>query len=217
MLDVLNRIGVRRVLEVGAGIGNTAAKIAALGCDVTALEPDPILYGKLRARLGDRARNETFLQHAPRARYDALVAESTFFQMDLDQAFRRAAELLEPGGHLALIEAVWTEKVTAERSLELHERTKRLFGIPVASSAPWTWKDWTERLTKAGFSTAYQELLPKGSAGYPPSGLRSQYLSALARDPRLVFWTLRFRIAKRFAAMPPGSLESRLYIGRRSQ
>src|ERR1700748_3265950 len=52
MLDWLAERNVRRVLEVGAGIGITAARMASLGWDVTALEPDPVMVAGLQRRLG---------------------------------------------------------------------------------------------------------------------------------------------------------------------
>ena len=46
MLGWLSERGVRQVLEVGAGIGNTSARMVALGWDVTSIEPDPVLFAK---------------------------------------------------------------------------------------------------------------------------------------------------------------------------
>src|SRR6202045_5022345 len=87
ILRWLTEQNVRRVLEVGAGIGNTAARMASFGWDVTAIEPDPILFAKLQERLGKSARCESFLGHGPTAPYDAIIAESVFFQMHLAQVF----------------------------------------------------------------------------------------------------------------------------------
>jgi len=205
---------VRRVLEVGAGIGNTAARMAALGWDVTALEPDPILFAKLRERLGAAARCETFLGHGPAAPYDAIVAESVFFQMHLAQVFAHARALLKPGGYLAFVEAVWTERITAAKSTELHETTQRLFGIPVGSREPLTWQDWSTQLRNSGFETVHAELLPRGSAGHPPAVDWSSSILAMVRDPRLVLWMARYRVRKRCARMPAGVQESWVFLGR---
>ncbi len=174
ILQWLTERNVHRVLEVGAGIGNTAARMAALGWDVTAIEPDPVLFTRLRRRLGRSARCEGFLEHQPAAPYDAIVAESVFFQMNLVQVFAHARTLLEPGGHLAFVEAVWTEQITAAVSSELHDTTQRVFGIPVGSREPLTWRDWCGLLSDFGFETIHGELLPRGSAGHPPTpiGLR---------------------------------------------
>ena len=42
------------VLDVGAGTGALAMTLASAGYSVTALEPDPEMYGQLLARLGAR-------------------------------------------------------------------------------------------------------------------------------------------------------------------
>ncbi|MGH8209430.1 MAG: class I SAM-dependent methyltransferase, partial [Steroidobacteraceae bacterium] len=164
MLRLLNERNVQRVLEVGAGIGNTAARMASLGWDVTALEPDPVLFAKLEKRLGGSARCEPFLQHQSVAPYDAIVAESVFFQMNLAEVFTHARALLKPGGYLAFVEAVWTERITARQCRELHENTQWLFGIPVGSSEPLTWSHWSAVLRDCDFETLHAELLPRGSA-----------------------------------------------------
>lgn len=208
---------VRRVLEIGAGIGNTAARMTSLGWDVTAIDPDPVLFARLKERLGSSARCEPFLGHIPTAPYDAIIAESVFFQMDLAQVFAHASALLKPGGYLAFVEAVWTDRITAAMSRELHENTNRLFGISVGSREPLTWHDWVKHLGDAGFDTVHAELLPRGSVGHPPTANRSSSIRAMLRDPRLVLWMARYRVRKRFARMPMEIQESWIFLGRRSQ
>jgi len=215
ILHWLGERNVHRVLEVGAGIGNTAVRMAALGWDVTAIEPDQILFRKLESRLGIRARCETFLGHRPQEPYDAIVAESVFFQMDLAQVFAHARAFLKPGGYLAFVEAVWTKKITAVMSSELHENTKRLFGIAVGSREPLTADDWSKHLRNSGFEIVHAELLPRGSAGHPPTADRRASIRAALRDPRLVIWMARFRLRKRFARMPSGIQESWIFLGKR--
>jgi SAM-dependent methyltransferase len=214
ILQWLSERRVQRVLEVGAGIGNTATRMTALGWNVTAIEPDPILFARLRRRLGASARCETFLAHAPAAPYEAIIAESVLFQMDLAQAFAHARRLLRPGGYLAFSEAVWTERITAALSTELHDRTQHLFGIAVGSREPLTWRDWCRLLREAGFDTAQAELLPRGSAGHPPTGNWPASIVAMVRDPRLALWMARYRARKRFAKMPAGVQESWMFLGR---
>jgi SAM-dependent methyltransferase len=216
MLRWLTEHNVRRVLEVGAGIGNTAARMASLGWDVTAIEPDPVLFARLRKRLGRSARCEQFLEHQPAVRYDAIVAESVFFQMNLARIFTHARALLEPGGYLAFVEAVWTERITAAMSSELHDSTQRLFGIPVGSREPLTWRDWSRLLRDSGFETMHAELLPRGSAGHPPTPNWPASIVAMVRDPRLALWMARYRQRKRLLRMPTGVQESRIFLGRAS-
>jgi SAM-dependent methyltransferase len=214
ILRRLTELGVRRVLEVGAGMGNTTARMATLGWDVTAIEPDPILHARLRQRAGATARCEEFLHHRPASPYDAIIAESVFFQMDLAQAFAHARALLKPGGCLAFIEAVWTDRINAALARELHENTARLFGMAVGSREPLMWKDWSRQLEDSGFETLYAELLPRGSAGAPPTVDRSASILAMVRDPRLVLWRARYRLRKRISKMPAGVQESWMFVGR---
>ena len=214
ILRWLRENNVRRVLEVGAGIGNTAARMATFGWDVTAIEPDPVLFARLRKRLGRSARCEQFLGHQPAKPYDAIVAESVFFQMNLSQVFARAGVLLKPGGHLAFVEAVWTDRITAAMSSELHDTTQRLFGIPVGSREPLTWRDWSGLLSDSGFETIHAELLPPGSAGHPPSANLPASVAAMICDPRLALWMVRYRLRKRLSVMPAGVQESRIFLGR---
>jgi SAM-dependent methyltransferase len=206
---------VHRVLEIGAGIGNTAARMTSLGWDVTAIDPDPILFARLKERLGPSARCESFLRHGPTAPYDAIIAESVFFQMDLAQVFAHAGALLKPGGYLAFVEAVWTDRVTAEMSRELHENTQRLFGVPVGSREPLTWRDWSKHLRDSGFETVHAELLPRGSVGHPPTVNWPSSFRAMVRDPRLVLWMARYRLRKRLARMPAEVQESWIFLGKR--
>jgi SAM-dependent methyltransferase len=217
ILQWLGEHHVQRVLEVGAGIGNTASRMVALGWDVTALEPDPILFRVLQKRVGARARDESFLDHQPTQRYDAIVAESVFFQMDLPRSFAHARALLEPGGHLAFVEAVWTDKITARTSRELHERTLRLFGIAVGSYEPLTARDWCHRLSDSGFDVVRNEPLPNGSAGSPPTPAWGTSIRAVCRDPRLMLWMARFRMRKRLSRMPFGVQESCIFLARAAQ
>ncbi len=56
------------VLEIGAGVGVTAAALAAAGFDVTALEPDPGMYAVMLSRLALRPDLESRLTPIPKAR-----------------------------------------------------------------------------------------------------------------------------------------------------
>lgn len=182
--------------------------------DVTAIEPDPVLFDRLNSRLGVAARCEQFLDHRPAAPYDAVVAESVFFQMNLADVFAHTRAILRPGGYLAFVEAVWTESVDAATSRQLHETTEQLFGIAVGSREPMTWRDWSRQLTRSGFETVHAELLPRGSAGHPPTANWPASIAAMMRDPRLALWSVRYRARKRIARMPPGMQESRIFLGR---
>jgi SAM-dependent methyltransferase len=214
ILRLLAGRGVRRVLEVGAGIGNTAMRMSQLGWDVTALEPDPVLFGILERRLGARARREQLAAHQTSEPYDALVAESVLALLDVRSAFAHAHRLLRPSGYIAFVEAVWTDGVAAAQSQAWHDQTLRLFGIPVGSRERLTWQNWRRCLEECGFEAVHAERLPRGSAGHPPTPDRRASIRALIRDPRLACWAVRFRIRKRRARMPRGVQESWVFLGR---
>lgn len=217
LLRLLAEQGARRVLEVGAGIGNTAERMAALGWDVTALEPDPVLFAALERRIGSHARCEALLSHRAHTPYDAVVAESVFCMLDLPRTLAHARALLRPCGVLAFIEAVWTETVSAAEARAWHDRTLQLFGIPVGSRERLTWQDWSRCLAECGFETLHSQRLPRGSAGHPATPNLRASAAAVLRDPRLAWWMARYRARKRRAKMRSGVLESWIFLGKRSQ
>ena len=119
------------VLEVGCGTGQATRALAALGCSVTALEPGAGMAALARRRLAafGNAGVETsaFEDWDDRARrFDVLVAASSWHWVDPSIGWRRAHELLRPGGWLALLGNVVVRRsgepeVYAETA-DLHER-----------------------------------------------------------------------------------------------
>jgi SAM-dependent methyltransferase len=96
------------VLEVGCGTGQATRSLAALGYPVTAVEPGAAMAAYARRRLagfGDvRVDTSTFEDWDDRgARFDLLVAATSWHWVDPSVGWRRAHELLRPGGWLALI------------------------------------------------------------------------------------------------------------------
>lgn len=96
------------VLEVGAGTGQATRSLAALGCAVTALEPGPELAALARRRLatsGDVQIEESAFEpwddHG--VRFDAVVAASSWHWVDPSVGWRKAHDVLRPGGWLALL------------------------------------------------------------------------------------------------------------------
>ncbi|MGH8220307.1 MAG: class I SAM-dependent methyltransferase [Steroidobacteraceae bacterium] len=214
LLRLLAGRGVRRVLEVGAGIGNTALRMTELGWEVTALEPDPVLFRILERRLGSRARRESLAAHCPVEPYDAVVAESVLALLDVREALAQVHNLLKPAGYVAFVESVWAEDVGATQARAWHDQTLRLFGIPVGSRGRLTWQDWRRYLEECGFDCLCAERLPHGSAGHPATPDRRALIDASIRDPRLVVWLGRYRLRKRRVGMGGGALESWVFVGR---
>ena len=98
------------------------------------LEPSEVLRERLRKRVGLSAlpqRFETFEANA--GSFDAIIGESAFYGMDLALAIEKAHHLLRPGGLFASLDMVWTEKAEGNAVAKIHDETKRIFGIPMAS------------------------------------------------------------------------------------
>lgn len=98
------------VLEIGAGVGVTAAALAAAGFDVTALEPDPGMYSVMLSRLALRADLERNLTPVPKAagypmprRFEACVCFSVLHLLDPSERaslVSYARQATRPGGQV---------------------------------------------------------------------------------------------------------------------
>ena len=120
-----------RVLEVGCGTGQATRSLAGLGCWVTAVEAGPDMAALARQRLATfgnvRVETSTFEQWDDRGRrFDVLVAASAWHWVDPSIGWRRAHDVLSPGGWMALLGNVVVRRpeepeVYAETA-DLHER-----------------------------------------------------------------------------------------------
>ena len=119
------------VLEIGCGTGQATTSLAALGKTVTAVEPGPDLAALARQRLlaFDNVEVETssFEEWDDRGRhFDFLVAASSWHWVNPSIGWRRAHEVLNLGGWMALLGHVVVRRpgepeVYAETA-DLHER-----------------------------------------------------------------------------------------------
>jgi SAM-dependent methyltransferase len=123
--------GGSSVLEVGCGTGQATRALAALGCSVTAVEPGTGMAAVARERLANfgnvTVETSTFEEWDDRgARFDVLVAASAWHWVDPSVGWRRAHDVLYPGGWIALLGNVVVRRpgepeVYAETA-DLHER-----------------------------------------------------------------------------------------------
>ncbi len=96
------------VLEVGCGTGQATRSLAALGCNVTAVEPGTEMVALARQRLTGLSditiESSTFEEWDDHSRrFDVILAASSWHWVDPSIGWRRAHDLLYPGGWLALI------------------------------------------------------------------------------------------------------------------
>jgi SAM-dependent methyltransferase len=118
------------VLEVGCGTGQATRSLASLGFSVTAVEPGPAMAALARQRTAglDNVDIETakFEDWDDRGRrFDVLVAASSWHWIDPSISWRRAHEVLRPGGWMALIGHVVVRRVgepeVYAETADLHE------------------------------------------------------------------------------------------------
>ncbi|NUQ97693.1 MAG: class I SAM-dependent methyltransferase [Streptomyces sp.] len=123
--------GNSSVLEVGCGTGQATRSLAALGYAVTAVEPGADMAALARRRTAamrtvdiETSRFEEWDDRG--RRFDVLVAASSWHWVDPSIGWRRAHEVLRPGGWTALqghvvVRRPGEPEVYAETA-DLHER-----------------------------------------------------------------------------------------------
>jgi SAM-dependent methyltransferase len=119
------------LLEVGCGTGQATVALAAFGSRVTAVEPGTGMAALARQRLASfdnvEVETSTFEDWDDRGqRFDVLVAASAWHWVDPSIGWRRAHQVLRPGGWMALIGNVVVRRpgeseVYAETA-DLHQR-----------------------------------------------------------------------------------------------
>jgi len=96
------------VLEIGCGSGQLTAALAARGFHVTALEPGKQLIALAKQNVSGPGKVDFITARFEDARlptehYKAVFSASAFHWLDPDVSWQKTAELLMPGGALALI------------------------------------------------------------------------------------------------------------------
>jgi SAM-dependent methyltransferase len=133
-----------RVLDLGAGTGKLTAALAALGADVTAVEPDPAMLAELRRALpAVRARpGRAEAIPLPDASVDAVLVGQAMHWFDMSLAAPEIARVLAPGGTLA---GLWN--VDDDREHWVADLARASDGGLVTLSA---WNTMTQETAAAG-------------------------------------------------------------------
>jgi ubiquinone/menaquinone biosynthesis C-methylase UbiE len=112
-----------RVLEVGCGSGQLTRSLAARGLHVTALEPGKSLMALARQNL-EGAGEVEFVNAQfedallPREQFQAVFSASAFHWVDPEVSWQKAADVLVPGGTLALVQYCGLEEPLSGRDQE---------------------------------------------------------------------------------------------------
>lgn len=216
LLSELDKGHPHTVLEVGAGIGTTTARMLKRGWQVVAIEPSDVLRGQLERRLRVPAVAGTFETFSGvDGTFDAVVGESVFYGMDLPRAFAKVHRLLRPGGLFANLDTVWSPRAAAGEVAAIHDLTESLFGIPVASRDPWTWADWGRLLGAAGFAPVNQQRLPAGALKRDQRA-RNAILRGALWHPSAFLQHLAHRRQYRSPRIPPEWTETFMAVWKRA-
>jgi SAM-dependent methyltransferase len=99
------------VLDVGCGTGIAAAQFQAAGCSVLGVDPDPRMADVARAR-GLPVEVATFETWEPGGRtFDMVIAAQSWHWVDPAAGALKAAQVLRPGGRLAIFGHVFEPPV----------------------------------------------------------------------------------------------------------
>src|SRR5215510_10279562 len=129
------------VLEVGCGSGQLTRGLAARGLHVTAVEPGTSLIALARQNLegaGDMEFVNAQFEDAllPREQFRAVFSASAFHWVDPEVSWQKAADVLVPGGTLALIQYCGLEEPRSKRDQEAALAAIRKVAPDIAASWP---------------------------------------------------------------------------------
>jgi ubiquinone/menaquinone biosynthesis C-methylase UbiE len=129
------------VLEVGCGSGQLTRGLVARGLHVTALEPGQNLIALARQNLEGAGEVEfvnaqfedAFL---PREQFQAVFSASAFHWVDPEVSWQKAADVLVPGGTLALVQYCGLEEPRSKQDQEAALAAIRKVAPDVADNWP---------------------------------------------------------------------------------
>lgn len=127
-----------RLLEIGPGTGQATEAMAKYGYDITAIELGKDLANKARSVLEDY-QNVKVLTGAyeeielPDSSFDLIYSATAFHWIRPEVRFKKSAQLLRPGGHLAVI---YSEHVSDEKDDKFFFASKPIYEEYASSDSP---------------------------------------------------------------------------------
>src|SRR5436190_9191407 len=130
-----------RVLEVGCGSGQLTRGLAARGLHVTAVEPGKSLIALARQNLagagGVEYVNDQFEDALlPGEQFQAVFSASAFHWIDPEVSWQKAADVLVPGGTLALVQYCGLEEPRSKPDQEAVLAAMRKVAPEIAANWP---------------------------------------------------------------------------------
>ena len=129
------------VLEVGCGSGQLTRGLVARGLHVTALEPGKSLIALARQNLEGAAEVEFVNAQfedalLPREQFQAVFSASAFHWIDPEVSWQKTADVLVPGGTLALVQYCGIEEPRSKRDQEAVLAVMRKVAPDIAANWP---------------------------------------------------------------------------------
>jgi ubiquinone/menaquinone biosynthesis C-methylase UbiE len=129
------------VLEIGCGSGQLTRSLAARGLHVTALEPGENLVALARSNLAGAGQVEFVTAQfedalLAREQFQAVFSASAFHWIDPKVSWQKAADVLVPGGTLALLQYCGLEEPRNKRDQEAAFAAVRKVAPDIAADWP---------------------------------------------------------------------------------
>jgi SAM-dependent methyltransferase len=96
--------GVKTILDVGCGTGQTAKELTGMGYSVDCVSPSSFLSERARSLLGESSRIFTcpFEKLETTHRYDLVLFSESFQYLDLQKGLEQTVKLLNDGGYMLI-------------------------------------------------------------------------------------------------------------------